>query len=302
MIRTRAVAILAALLAIALSACTTIGTGASELALQYEGGAFETNSYYSCVSDAGSRDAVDWGDDVYYYPLGQRDFSFGGKGDDKDAPAITSTTQDGQEISLSGTVKLTLTLSCAEFTDPAGKKWPGGSAQFFHEKIGNKDPHQPAYNTEGATGYGEGWSKMLQQYVGFALNNSLDNDTTRYTLDQLTLNSEKKNAWQANVKESLPATLKAMTFGVTIFQVETVLLEKPGVAKVVSDARAQKIAAQEQVAASDVIASRAKTWPGGLEAYQRFLREQATNKAIESGKVPVLIVPEGSPVIASAGK
>jgi hypothetical protein len=287
---------LALLAGTAATACSTVSTGASEVALQYAAGPFDSRAYVSCFGGS-TLERNDVNDDHYYYPTGQRDFSFGGDGNGKDAAGITSTSKDGQEIGISGTVKITMQLSCQEFTDPTGKKWPGGTAQFFHEKIGSKDPSKPAYNTDGSSSYGEGWSRMLAEYLGFAVNDALDNETTSFTLDELTLKADQKNTWQAAVKNGLPKTLKELTFDVEVFRVESVLLEKPGVRADIADARAAKIAAQEQVNASNVIAERAKTWPGGLAAYQEFLREQAVNRAIESGKIKAVPVPYGSPVI-----
>lgn len=280
-------------------ACSSIATGSSEVALQYEGGAFESNAYYDCYGNNG-REYIDWGDTAYFYPTGQRDFTFKGDGSSgADAAVISSTTKDGQEINVAGTIKFTMNLSCDEYVDPTGKKWPGGTAQYFHELIGNKNPDSPAYNEEGSQAYGDGWSQMLASYVGVAANDALDRATTDYSLDELTLRGDIKPKWQDAVKKNLPDVLNDLTGGVKVFDVKAVLLEKPGVRPEIADARAKKIAAQEQVAASDIIAQRAKSWPGGLEAYQKFLSEQAINKAIESGKVQVIPVPQGSPVIVS---
>ena len=46
----------------------------------------------------------------------------------------------------------------------------------------------------------------------------------------------------------------------------------------------------------------AASFPGGLPAYQAYQQQQAVNEAIKSGKVQVLPVPAGSPVIVNQGK
>jgi hypothetical protein len=52
---------------------------------------------------------------------------------------------------------------------------------------------------------------------------------------------------------------------------------------------------RQQTAQTDQQAAR--SFPGGLAAYQDYQQKQAINKAIAEGRVNPLIVPQGSPVI-----
>jgi hypothetical protein len=289
-------AILALLGLLALAACSSVATSASEVALQYEGGPIDSPAYYDCFN-GGTKEYNDAEDVHYYYPTGQRDFSFG---DDEglDSASLTSTTKDTQEIKVTGIVKFTMTLTCDEFTDPSGKKWPGGTTQFFHELFGSKDE---AFNTEGGKGYGEGWSLMLRQSIGFAVDREVDDNALAFTLTELNTDRTKKDTWEENVIAELPATLKAMTGGVEIFKINDVLLQRPGVRPEIADANAAREAARLRAEAVTIDQEAASRFPGGIAAYQAYQQQQAINEAIKSGKVKVIPIPQGSPVIVDGG-
>lgn len=293
--RTRIVAAVG-LTALALVGCSSVSTSASEVALQYEGGPIDSPAYYACFG-GGTKEFNDAEDVHYYYPTGQRDFSFG-DGEGLDSAALSSTTQDAQEVKVSGTVKFTMNLSCAEFKDPSGKVWPGGTAQFFHELFGSKDR---AYNTEGGQGYGEGWSKMLRQYMGFAVDREVDDNALEFTLPALNTDRQAKDSWEDAVRRGLPETLKAMTGGVELFRINDVLLQRPGVRPEIADANAERQAAQIRAQAVEIDKQAAASFPGGIVAYQAYQQQQAINEAIKSGKVKVLPIPAGSPIMVDAG-
>jgi hypothetical protein len=278
-----------------LTACGYVTTGASEVALQYEGGVVEGKQFYECFG-GGVRDAQDWGDAQYYYPTGGRDFTFSGAKTADTAP-LTAVSKDAQQLRVTGTVKFSMTLSCAEFTDPDGKRWPGGTAQYFHEKFGTKDPATPVYNVEGNASYGEGWSNFLEQYVGFAVDRIVDDNALSYDMKALRTDPQARASWEADVKKKLPDILTKLTGGVSVFKITEVILQQPEVRKEVADAEAQRQAAVITAEAAEVDKTAAQNWPGGIESYLEYKRQQAVNKAIESGKVQILPVPEGSPII-----
>lgn len=279
----------------ALTACSYVTTGASEVSLQYEGGMFEGRNFYACY-DGGTREPLDWGDESYYYPTGGRDFTFSGAKTADTAP-LTAVSKDSQQLRVTGTVKFSLTLSCTEFTDPDGKTWSGGTTQYLHEKFGTKDPTKPVYNVEGNSSYGEGWRNFLEQYVGFAVDRIVDDQALGYDMRQLRVDQAARASWEADVKTKLPGMLKKLTGGVSLFRVTEVILQQPEVRKEVADAEAQREAARITADAAEIDKQAAQNWPGGIEAYLEYKRQQAVNKAIESGKVQVLPVPDGSPII-----
>lgn len=287
-------------LMLAVTACSSVSTNASEIALQYGGGSWDSANFVACYG-SGYRSNTNSGSDEYkYYPIGQRDFSFG---DDKDAgldsAALTATTKDTQSVKVTGTVKFIMNISCDAFTDPTGKDWPGGTAQFFHELYGDKDH---AYNEEGGTAFGDDWSKMLRQFMGFAVDREVDDGSIKLTLNELITSDTKKDDWEKSVQEALPDTLKAMTGGVEIFKITEVLLQRPGVNTKYADAQSEKAAAAVRAEAAEIDLKAAKEFPGGLPAYQAYQQQQAVNEAIKGGKVQVIPIPAGSPVIVGGGK
>lgn len=272
--------------------CSIANTTAADVALQYEGGPFDSKAYYSCIPSA-TREINDAGDSHYYYPAGQRDFTFGNTAG-TDSAALTSTTKDSQEISVSGTIKFTLNTSCTQFTDPSGKVWPGGVLQFFHELIGMK---YQAGNTEGGEPTNAGWTRLVRNYIGAALDRATDNEALNYDWQRLYSDTATKAKWEKDVLGQLPAVLKALTQGVNVFKINAVLLQKPGISPRLADGLTEKQAAQLRADAVEVDKQAAVNFPGGIAGYQSYQQQQAVNEAIKAGKVTVLPVPQGSPVI-----
>lgn len=274
------------------SGCSIANTTAAEVALQYEGGPLDSKAYYSCIHSS-TRDINDAGDTHYYYLAGQTDFTFG-DGEGVDSAALTSTTKDSQEIKVSGTIKFTLNVSCGVFKDPTGKTWPGGVLQFFHELIGMK---YQAANTEGGEPTNGGWNRMVRNYIGAALDRATDNEALNYNWQNLYSDTATKAKWEKDVLGQLPSVLKSLTQGVDVFKINAVLLQKPGIAPKLADGLTEKQAAQLRADAVQVDKAAAANFPGGLPAYQAYQQQQAINEAIKSGKVKVLPVPQGSPII-----
>jgi hypothetical protein len=292
------IAALAVLLAFVVGACSTVSTSASEVALQYEGGAFDSSAYFACFGDS-TKEYNDVGDNHYYYPTGQRDFSFSNdEGKHADSAALTATTKNLQDVKVEGTVKFTMKLSCEPFKDPSGKSWPGGTAQMFHELYGAK---AQAYNEDGGQAYGQGWSNLLNEYLGFAVDQSVDDATLTLTLDELRAGDGVKVRWQNQAKDNLTRAVKSLTGGVEIFKITEVLLQRPGVNPKIADAEAQRQASQILADASGIDRKTAETWPGGITAYLEYKRQQALNEAIKDGKIKVIPVPYGSDVVVQPG-
>jgi hypothetical protein len=282
----------ATVLMLGLSACSIANTTASEVALQYGAGPLDSRTFVQCVP-SGSREINDVNDDHFYYPSGQRDFTFNADQGSDSAP-LTSTTSDAQEISVSGTVKFTLNTDCSEFTDPSGKKWPGGRLQMFHELIAAKFDAAP---TDGGEQMGDGWKTLLRNYVGAALDRATDNEALKYGWQALYTDTAKKAQWEKDVLDQLPAILKTLTQGVDLISVNSVLLQKPGIQSSLVAGLTDKQAATLRNEAAEVDKQAAVNFPGGLAGYQAYQQQQAINQAIKDGKVQVIPIPQGSPVI-----
>ena len=277
--------------------CSIANPTSSEISLQYGAGPFDSRKFVECETD---RDVSDVNDDHYYYPRGQRDFTFGDSKDENiDSAPLTSTTADSQEIKVVGTVKFTLTSDCTEFTDSTGKVWPGGKLQMFHELIAYKYDAAP---TDGGEQMKPGWKSLLRNYIGAALNRATDNEALKYPWQKLYTDAPAKAQWEKDVLAQLPAVLKGMTQGVDLITVNSVLLQKPAIQPALVQGLTDKQAAELRSQAADVDKQAAANFPGGIPGYQAYQQQQAVNEAIKSGKVQVLPVPQGSPIMVSPNK
>jgi hypothetical protein len=280
----------ATVLAVVLTGCSIANPTSSEVSLQYGSGPFDSRKFVECETD---RDVSDVNDDHYYYPSGQRDFTFG-ESDGIDSAPLTSTTQDAQEIKVTGTVKFTLNTDCTPFTDPTGKNWPGGKLQMFHELIAYKYDAAP---TDGGEQMTDGWSALLRNYVGAALDRATDNEALKYPWQKLYTDPTSKAQWEQDVLKQLPEVLTTLTQGVDMITINSVLLQKPGIQPALVQGLTDKQAAQLRSEAADVDKQAAANFPDGMSGYQSYLQQQAINEAIKSGKVQVLPVPQNTPLI-----
>jgi len=275
-----------------LAGCSIANPNSSEVALQYGSGPFDSRKFVECETQ---RDVSDVNDDHYYYPTGQRDFTFG-TGDGADSAALTSTTNDAQEISVVGTVKFTLNTSCEPFKDATGKDWPGGRLQMFHELIASKYDAAP---TDGGEPMKDGWKAVLRNYIGAAVDRATDNEALKYKWLDLYTDTAKKAQWEKDVLAQLPNILKPLMQGEDLMTINAVLLQKPSIAPQLQQGLTDKQAAELRQQAAEVDKQAASSFPGGIAGYQAYQQQQAINEAIKSGKVQVLPVPQGSPVIVA---
>lgn len=277
----------------AVTACSSVSTTGSTVALQYSAGPFDTKAFVKCWAENNKSLSEDAADDYFYYPAGQRDYDFG-DGDGKDSAAFTSTTKDGQELKIQGVVKFELNTECKEYKDPSGKAWPGGVLQYMHE---NFTVQKKAYGDESGD-MGDGWSKFLTSYLGAAVDRAIDNSSLKFGWSEVYTNQDAKAKWESTVKAEAEEIVKTLTQNVPIFKVTAVVLQKPTVSEAIQKGLTEKQAAILSKEATDITASAGATFPGGVEAYQKFLNQQAINEAIKSGKAQIYVIPEGvSPVL-----
>ena len=291
MTKKRVLAVVLGVLALVLTVtgCSIGNTTASEVALQYGNGPTDSKTFVACVP-TGTRSIDDVNDDHFYYPQGQRDFTFSAQ-QGADSAQLTSTTKDAQQINVSGTVKFTLNTDCHSFKDPTGKEWPGGPLQMFHELIASKYDVAP---TDGGQPMKEGWDKLLRNYIGAAIDRATDNEALKYGYLELYTDTAKKSAWEKDVLNQIPAIINTLTQGVPMFTIDAVLLQKPDIAPGLQQGLADKQAAELRQQAAEVDKQAAASFPGGVPGYQAYQQQQAINQAIKDGKVQVLPVPYGS--------
>lgn len=292
-----AAAVIGAALIFSAGGCSVADPDSSQLVLHYSGGPFSSQNFEYCTAP-GVRSIGGPGDFNFYYPAGQRTYTFrsnpdGSEAPGADAPSIRVSTRNQVELIVSGTVTFTLNPACDVYTDTTGRQWLGGKLQKFHDTIGRQ---KVAYSEAGGEPQPSGWDDTLDLYVGAPAERAMDNAGLGYDWQSLYSDTASKNAWTADVEKRLPELISDQA-GDDLFLINNVQLDKPGVPDTLRAEleNNQAAALRQQTAQTDQQA--AASFPGGLPAYQQYQQQQAINKAIAEGRVNPLIVPQGSPVI-----
>lgn len=301
MIRNRFAAIAAAVLAGAvLAGCTIASPTPQNQGLNYTNGPFEGRAFASC-NTSGERNVDGVWNDHYYYPKGQRTFAFSlDKG--ADSKPLSVATKDSIELVASGLVAFHLNTNCDAWKDKDGREWPGGRMQKFHEQYGSKKyDGKVAYSTdEGDDNGGPGWAGFVNVNVKSVIDRAMDTEGSLYPWPDLYSNAETRKAWEDAVVKTIP-DLIADQLGGDLIVVDNVLIQKPSVPGSLKKELENNEAAQLAAKTAKTNIAAAKDFPGGLVAYQAYQQALAVNDAIKSGKVKVLPIPSGSPIIVSPG-
>lgn len=280
------VAALAALLA--LSGCSLAQTTPDEVAIRYTGNNIAANAetFVKCYTPSQSEHGSA-GDHVYTYPAGQRTFKFSND-PGADAPPMTVTALGGIPLTVSGTITFT-----PQFQDCK-------TLQDFHERIGRKygaylrgEDDSTTVAVEGA----EGWNTMLQTYVKDPADRAIDNASLGYDPFKLSTDPTTKTEWEGKALAGIPEVMKQQSGG-EFFHVDSVILQAPQLPADMLAGQVSKQTAQQQADAAAIAASASKACDATCQQYQQ---SQVMNQAIKDGKVSVLPIPYGSPVIANPG-
>lgn len=276
--------------------CTIVSTSPQNVGIAYNNGPFDSRTFEAC-NPPGERSTNGANSDHYFYPAGQRTFSFS---NDKgaDAKPLSVATSSSIELTVTGTVTFHLNISCDKYTDKSGKEWPGGRLQKFHETIGAK---LEAYSDdENADNGGKGWPKFVNTYIKDVVDRALDTNGQLYEWPALYANNDTRQKWEKGVLETIPDLVKAQ-LGDDLVVIDNVLLQKPGVPAALKAELENNEAAVLAAKTADTNKDAAENWPGGITAYLEYQKSLAVNEAIKSGKVKVIPVPYGSPVIVGSG-
>ena len=267
---------------LALAGCSAADTAPDEVAVRYEGGTFDAQTFKRChgpsVLEYGSP-----GDRVFTYPVGQRTFKFS-LDPGSDSPPLTVTAKGSVELVVSGLITFE-----SNFADCA-------TLRQFHEKIGRK---YEAWTPEG-------WARMLGVYIKDPTDRAIDNAGLGFEWPQLYGNQESKAAWEAAAITAIQGTpespgLVEQLAGGEFFTIKSIILQKPEVPQALKDALADAERAKIAAEAAETDKLAAANFPGGITAYLAYKQQEAVNKAIAEGKVEVVPIPQGSPVIVAPG-
>lgn len=275
------------------AACSSVNTDPGQVALHYSGGEYSSQKYQKCIGTSTRKNNQGVDENFYYYPAGQRTFKFSTDAGSDSGP-LTASTKNQQELVVKGTITFTLNTSCDKFKDSAGKTWPGGKLQKFHETIGAKKwAGGHAYSTGGAPG--DGWDAMIGVYIKDVADRAIDNEALKYSWAELYNDSAKKSQWERDVIDAIPGLVKEQA-GEDFFKINNIVLQKPDISGALKAQLTEKEAAILRGQAAGVDKDTAKNWPGGIQAYLDYQRNLAVNKAIESGQVKVIPVPQGAAI------
>lgn len=285
----------AALLAGGLTGCSTVSTAPDEVALHYGNGFLDQKVLKACVDPSTRQNFNSFADDYFFYPANQRTFDFTGGGN-SDRDPFTVVSKDNQQLTVPGSVEFKLNVDC-------------DTLDAFHRKVGARNF---AYNTDSGQPTNEGWAKILDLYLGRAVDATLDRVAKQYTWKELYSDPSIKDEMNEQVNKTLADIVNRQFDGdEEFFTGFSSLVQQPQAdselvaalqqeeasraqaaateAKAVADANAAKAAAESQVAqkeaelkvvALDAEIAKAKIEPwGDARAYSDFL-------AIEKGLNP----------------
>lgn len=298
-----------ALLAV-LVGCSTGNPDSNQVSLQYGGGDWDSRAFVECER---THDYSDVNDVHYYYPTGQRDYTFRSDPNDPnkaaegaDAPSFTSTSKDPEtnqliQLRISGTVKFSLDTSCTKWTDPATKKeWPGGLIQFFHETIA-KDAAPT--NESDSHDMKPGWRATLIQTIGAGIESAVDSKTLDFSWTSLYGDDGARQKWSADAATLLAERVNRITGGAPVFIFGGVILQQPEPPQGLLDGLAAKQAAQLKADAVKIDENASGGFPGGIAGYRNDQLTQAQidvqralAAAIANGKINPTVIQGGSGV------
>ena len=236
-----------------------------------------------------SKGGYAWADDVYYYPAGQRTYTFRGDGKTVDSPALQVITKDNQTVTLSGTLYFYLTDDC-------------DLLEKFHTNLGRKNwAGQPAYIGSGDTAF-VGWQSMLDSVLGSPLLGAFQANSPRYETLPLYKNTAVQATFREAVLEALPEEIEKVTGG-RYFGRFTLRLDPPTPPASTIEALDRQAAAVSQQAAQEAQNRTAATqYDTVVQGEAKGLTEAtcALLYGINSGKVPYL-TPDGGSVVLPGG-
>lgn len=292
--------------AVVFTGCSTVSTAPDEVAVHVGGGPLDHQDVKACVDPSVRQNFNSFGDNYYFYPANQRTFDFTGR-QNSDREPFSVVSKDNQVVSVPGSVEFSLNTECDVLVP-------------FHIRVGSR--HQ-AYNTQSGQPTSEGWAKMLDLYLGRAVDATLDRVAKKYTWRELHSDPSIRDEMNKEVNATIAAIVNQQFNGDEEFFTgfsaliqqpvadETLLaiLKKEEAARAeaqatevraVADAEAAKKAAEAQVATKEAEAEIARLEAGILkERMAPFESVQQYNDyiAIEKGINPYqpTIVVGGAP-------
>lgn len=265
-------------LVVTMSACSQFSPASDEQGIEYKGGITQSKEFEACVKPSDKK-WTGMGNSKYYYPAGQRTYSFTGKSGSESDP-VTIKTHDSQELSVSGVVTFELTDDCKKL-------------QEFHEQVGAK---YKAYS-EDSGDTSDGWDKFLNDYIAVPLNATMDKAGLEQNWRTLYSSADAQTAFEEYVKENLPSEVKA-ALGEDYLVIKSVSIETPVPSEGLRDGLAAKEEAKLQNEAQEELNKTLRTKYDSFKDCRKVLSESAcvTLNLAEQGDIPFYPVPDGGSI------
>lgn len=280
--------------AMLLTGCSIANPDSTHKGLHYTNGPFSSRNFEYCV-DSGTKNTGGVGDDDFYYPSGQRTFTFSRAEGADTGPLDVNTAGGTVQLVQEGQITFTLNTDCTEYVDAQGKKWPGGRFQKFHETIGQKTG---AFTDDENKDAGDGWKKFLNEYVGAVINKAVDNEGQKYPWTDIYGRADVRAKWEKGVLDSIDELIKAQ-LGDNLVLVNNVQLQTPQV----PDAIKAEMQNQQAAVLRNTTAELDKKNAQQFSSFQEYLNYQqalAVNEAIKNGKANINISTPGQSIIVGA--
>lgn len=290
-----------------LSACSTVNTAPDAVALHYSGGAFQSQEFVECVP-ASTRNINGPGEHYYYYPVGQRTFSFTGKDNGGESDPIKTNTKDSQQVAVSGFVTFELKV---EMVEGENGKMDCPQLREFHERIGYKSKAyfegNPDFEELGNEGNEKGrtaadnyeWREFLNQYLKTPLDMVMDDNGQQFGWRELFQSQDSQTKFKDGVAKDLPAAVNAALGSSEFFAVRNVTISTPVPDQGLLDAlRDTEVAKEENNAQAERNKVSKTKYDSMKECKDAGLSEAScvALRAMDEGDIPFYILPEGQSV------
>lgn len=267
--------------AIVATGCSQMSTQPDQVGLHYKGGSFSSTEFANC-QDPGQKKWYGPGDKNYYYPAGQRTFSFTGKDGSEETP-LQVTTKDNQQVTIPGFVTLKLDTTCDVLRN-------------FHEQIGLK---YKAYMDGDQTS--DGWRNVLEDYMFIPLQSIANTSAEQYSASSLSNDSAAQHDLASDIQNNLQAQIDT-SMGGHYLDVVKVNLGRPvlpeALQQAYSDIQKAQLEQQAQLQKNKVYHDKYDTFAD----CQKVLTQAncLLFYAIEKGHVSILPLPDGAPLTLPA--
>lgn len=258
------------------------------VALVYSAGPLDSNKYIKTLEPGSSRILVarhplDWWNKVYAYPISQRDYIISSNANEGDVQGV-------DEVSFPSKDRVRITYNVALYfdlnTDSKIKGYSGGMLQKFHERIGVK---YEAWTPEG-------WIAMLQAKFRKPLESALQQETSKYTSDEIY--GDKKFQIEKDIGTVIDDRIYNL-LGDAYFKNFKLKITKAEPPQSVIDSYNKTRSAQIGVLEQKQLTEQAKEQANQARTLRDAIKgdpNYAIIKAIESGKVQFMVIPQGSPI------